>query len=169
MTTPGAGPGPARSGSYVYRVEARTPAPVEAVWPLVGEARRWRDWSFLDASRLEREGSPEPDGVGAVRAFTRFGVGSREEVVVWDPPLHLGYRILRGFPVRDYRADVTLEPAGSGTRIEWAGSYDPKWPGTGGLLQLVLPRMMQRFADDLARYATDHPDPPPGSPDPAGS
>jgi hypothetical protein len=151
MTDAGLG----RPGAYVYRVEARTDAPPDAVWPLLGEARRWRDWSFLTASDLEREGSPVPDGVGAVRRFTRNGVGSREEVVAWDPPYHLAYRILSGFPVRDYRADVTLEPAGSGTRIEWAGSYDVKWPGTGRLIQAVLSRMMQRFADDLARYAGD--------------
>jgi len=150
---PGGDAGPVRTGSRVYRVEARSDAPVEVVWPLLGEARRWRDWSFLTATGLEREGTPDPDGVGAVRKFTRYGVGSREEVVAWDPPHHLAYRILSGFPVRDYRADVTLEPAGTGTRIEWAGTYDPKWPGTGRLLQAVVPKMMQRFADDVARYA----------------
>jgi hypothetical protein len=144
---------PGGTGDHVYRVEARSTAPVEVVWPLLGEAARWRDWSFLTASGLERAGTPEPDGVGAVRRFTRYGVGSREEVVAWDPPRHLGYRILSGFPVRDYRADVTLEAAGTGTRIEWAGSYTPRWPGTGPLLQAVLVRMMQRFADAVARYA----------------
>jgi hypothetical protein len=149
MTAPGA----EGTGDYVYRVEARSTAPVEVVWPLLGAARRWHEWSFLTASRLEREGAPDPDGVGAVRKFTRYGVGSREEVVAWDPPHHLGYRILSGFPVRDYRADITLEAAGTGTRIEWAGSYSPRWPGTGRLLQAVLARMMQRFADDVARYA----------------
>jgi len=147
------GPGTGGTGDHVYRVEARSTAPVEVVWPLLGEARRWREWSFLSASILEREGAPDPDGVGAVRRFTRYRVGSREEVVAWDPPHHLGYRILSGFPVRDYRADVTLEAAGTGTRIEWAGSYTPRWPGTGPLLQAVLPRLMQRFADDVARYA----------------
>jgi len=156
MTTPAGVPDPVRPGTHVYRVEARADAPVEDVWPLLGEAARWRDWSFLTASGLERAGSPDPDGVGAIRTFTRNGVGSREEVVDWDPPHHLAYRILSGFPVRDYRADVTLEPAGDGTRIEWAGSYSPKWPGTGRVIQAVLVRMMQRFADDLARYAGDH-------------
>ena len=149
MTAAGAG-GP---GAYVYRVEARTTAPTEVVWPLLGEARRWREWSFLTASGLEREGAPDPDGVGAVRRFTSYGVGSREEVVAWDPPHHLGYAVLSGFPVRGYRADVTLERVDDGTRIEWAGSFDPKVPGTGRVLQMVLVRMMQRFADDVARYA----------------
>ena len=141
------------TGRSAYRVRASTRAPVDAVWPLVGEARRWSEWSFLTATRLEREASPVPDGVGAVRKFTRFGVGSREEVVAWDPPGHLAYRILSGFPVRNYRADVTLTADGTGTRIEWAGTYDPKWPGTARILAKVLPAMMQRFADGLAAHA----------------
>jgi hypothetical protein len=123
------------------------------VWPLLAEARRWSDWSFLSRTGLERPGAPDPDGVGAVRRFTRFGIGSREEVVAWDPPDHLAYRILSGFPVRNYRADITLEPRGQGTRIDWAGTYDARWPGTGWLLSALVPVMMQRFATSVARYA----------------
>ena len=141
------------TGAGHYRVEAVTRAPVAVVWPLVGEARNWHRWSFLTASVLEREGSPESDGVGAIRKFTIFGVGSREEVVAWDPPGHLAYRILSGFPVRNYRSDVTLTPDGTGTRIDWSGTYDPKVPGTGGALAAVLGFMMRRFARDLASYA----------------
>jgi hypothetical protein len=141
------------TGSSSYRVAAATRAPRDVVWPLVGEARRWSEWSFLTRTGLEREASPDADGVGAIRKFTRFGVGSREEVVAWEPPGHLAYRILSGFPVRDYLADVTLTPDGTGTRIEWSGTYDPKWPGTGRILGKVLTAMMQRFADGLARHA----------------
>ena len=94
MTDPGGVPGPSRPGTHVYRVESRADAPVEDVWPLLGEAARWHEWSFLTRSGLERAGSPDPDGVGAIRRFTRNGVGSREEVVAWDPPHHLAYRIL---------------------------------------------------------------------------
>ena len=149
--TAGAGP----QGAYVYRVEAVSSAPVDVVWPLLGRASRWREWSFLTRSELERDGAPDPDGVGAVRRFSAYGVGSREEVVAWDPPHHLAYRILSGFPVRNYRSDVTLEPHAGGTRIEWTGSFDPKWPGTGRLLGAFLPVMMQRFASSVARYADE--------------
>ncbi len=144
---------PTRPGRLSYRVGATTSAPVDTVWPLLSEAHRWRDWSFLSRTGLEREGAPDPDGVGAVRRFSRFGVGSREEVVAWDPPNHLAYRILSGFPVRNYRADITLEPHGTGTRIDWSGTYDGKWPGTGWLLGALVPVMMQRFATSVARYA----------------
>jgi len=145
------GPGP--TGRRSYRVQARSSAPVDQVWPLLGEARRWKEWSFLTRTDLVRRGSPEPDGVGAVRRFTRFGVGSREEVVAWDPPHHFAYSILKGFPVRHYRADVTLVPEGSGTLITWEGTFDEKIPGTGPLMVAVMHALIGRFANGVARYA----------------
>jgi hypothetical protein len=143
-------------GKWSYRVQSRSTAPVDAVWPLIGEAHRWKEWSFLDRSDLVTTGTPVPEGVGAVRRFTSHGVGSREEVAVWDPPHHLGYAILSGFPVRHYRADVALRPegpGGTGTSISWSGSFDELIPGTGRLLEAVLSRLMGRFATALAGYA----------------
>ncbi len=134
-------------------VERHTSAPVEAVWPLIGEARRWQEWSFLTRSELEAEGTPAPDGVGAVRRFTRYGVGSTEEVLAWEPPFHLAYRILKGFPVRDYRADVHLVPDGTGTLIRWSATFSGIAPGTGAVTGVALHRLLSRFARDVAHYA----------------
>jgi uncharacterized protein YndB with AHSA1/START domain len=145
------------TGRRSYRVEAHSDAPVEAVWPLLAEARRWREWTFLTRSGLEREGSPEPDGVGAVRRFTRYGAGSREEVLAWEPPTRLAYAILSGFPVRDYRAEVTLSPDAGGTRILWTATFDELVPGTGRLMELMLRRMIGGFASGLARHAATSP------------
>jgi hypothetical protein len=153
MSGADAAAGTAPTGRRSYRVEARAAAPVEAIWPLVGEALRWQEWSFLTRTALEREGVPAPDGVGAVRRFTRMGIGSREEVLAWDPPHHLAYTIVSGFPVRNYRADLTLESEGDGTRIRWSGTYDEKWPGSASAIGALLAHMMQKFATDLARYA----------------
>ncbi len=148
------GPEPAPSpGRWSVTREARSAAPVDAVWPLIGEARRWKEWTFLDRSDLVERGDPAPDGVGAVRRFTRFGIGSLERVVAWDPPRHLGYTIVKGFPVRNYRADVTCTPDGAGTLVSWQATFDPRLPGTGHLLVLVLNRMLGAFATGVARYA----------------
>ncbi len=151
--------GPAAPGSdgpwgrWSYEVRARSSAPVEEVWPLLGEAGRWKEWSFLDRSELARPGSPDPEGVGALRRFTSHGIGSTEEVVAYDPPHHLGYAILKGFPVRHYRADVHCTSEGTGTLVTWAGRFDELVPGTGRLMELVLQRMMARFATSVCEYA----------------
>lgn len=130
-------------------------APAEAVWALLGEARSWKDWAWFPMADLEREGDPAPDGVGAIRRFGLPFAGSREEVVAFDPPRHLGYRLLSGLPVRDYRSDVTLTPTpDGGTSIEWRSSFTPPWPGSGGFWSTFLRLMIDDFARRLARAAT---------------
>jgi hypothetical protein len=102
---------------------------------------------------LVRPGEPDPDGVGAVRRFALGPGGSTEEVVAWEPPHHLGYIIVRGLPVRRYRADVDLRPDGEGTVVTWRGSFDEIVPGTGAVLRAILKRMTAGFARRVSRYA----------------
>lgn len=138
---------------WAFEVRATSQAPVEVVWPLIGEAARWKEWSFLTRSGLDREGEPAPDGVGAIRRFTTLGMGSREEVVSWEPPHHLGYVILSGFPVRNYRGDVVLTADGGRTTLTWSSSFDTKIPGTGRLMHEVLFFIIRRFAAGVVRAA----------------
>ena len=154
-----------------FTASAWSSAPVQSVWPLVAHAARWTDWSWMTHASLLREGDPAPDGVGALRRFAVGPGASHEEVVVWDPPHHLGYEARRGLPVRRYRADVLLEPERGGTRVTWHGEIDPLVPGTGVVLRAVLGRMVAGFARRLCRYAdgTPSPDTAPGvDPAPGG-
>ncbi|MGA2521953.1 MAG: SRPBCC family protein [Acidimicrobiales bacterium] len=141
---------------YEFEASARTSVAPQVLWPLVGEAARWRDWSWLTRSELLRQGDPAPDGVGALRRFGLGPGGSQEEVVVWDPPAHLGYVAVRGLPVRLYRADVLLSDAqgdAGGTVITWRCVVEPLVPGTGRVLRFVLRRMVRGFARSVCRYA----------------
>ena len=156
MTVPAAPRPDGPRGRWSAEARARSSAPVDEVWPIIGEAHRWKEWSFLDRSELARDGTPVPDGVGALRRFTRHGIGSTEEVVAYDPPHHLGYAILTGFPVRHYRADVMCEPDGTGTSITWSATFDEKIPGTGRLMVAVVGRLINGFATDAAGYADRH-------------
>lgn len=139
-------------GRWRYELVAQLPAPIESVWPLVGEAERWKDWSFLTRSSLLRDGSPVPDGVGALRRFAVGAFGSTEEVVVFDPPRHLAYVGRKGLPVRLYRADVVLSEEGDGTRLVWSGKVEPLVPGTGGLALAFVRSSVKRFIAQLSRY-----------------
>lgn len=135
-----------------YEVVAHSDAPLAEVWPLVAEAERWKQWSFLSRSFLLREGQPVPDGVGALRRFAVGPFGSVEEVVAFEPPRHLGYVARKGMPVKHYRADVVLDDEGSGTRITWTGTVEPLVPGTGSLALAYARTFVQRFVRELVRY-----------------
>ena len=142
-----------------YEISVHADAPPERCFALIADAPSWAAWasSVISHASWEREGTPPPGGVGAIRKVGRWPSFGREEVVVDDPPSHHAYTLLSGQPVRNYRADVTFDPDGSGTRITWRGSFDPLIPGTGALLTAFYRWLMRRFARSLAAYAAAHP------------
>jgi len=139
-----------------FSVEARSLASPEAVFAVLADVPRWQEWAgpVVPRSSYEREGVPAPGGVGAIRKLGSGPLSSREEIVAFEPPTHLGYVLLTGQKRHGYRADVRLEPlAGGGTRITWRGTFRPPFPGTGRLMQMGLKRLVAGFAHRLATRA----------------
>jgi hypothetical protein len=128
--------------SHAIRAEAQSSAPIETVWQLLSTVDAWPSWSRHKFARLEREGRPSPNGIGAIRVL---GVNpakptkcNREEVVAFDSPSHFGYILLSGQPLDDYRSDVTLTPLpDGGTRIAWESRFNTHG-ATGWFWVLVI-------------------------------
>jgi uncharacterized protein YndB with AHSA1/START domain len=138
-----------------YEVTTTSKASPQTVFAVLADGAGWSRWAgpMVLRSWWEREGTPAPGGVGAIRRLGLERVGSREEIVAYDPPHHLAYTVLKGLPVRDYRADVRIEPDGAGSRIVWGGTFTPKVPGTAPALRLFLRTTIGSFARRLADYA----------------
>ena len=141
--------------SYSYEVTARSAAPPERVFELLSDATSWPRWAgpVIAHASWDRQGEPAPGGVGAIRKLGRWPMFSREQVVASQPPSHHAYTILSGNPVRNYRADVALEPDGGGTVIAWSATFEPRIPGTGHLLERVYRTLIGSVARRLAAYA----------------
>ena len=137
-----------------YDVTARSAAPPERVFALLADAPSWKSWAgpMVLASWWEREGDPAPGGVGAIRRLGMRGASSREQIVAYDPPRHLAYVWLTRL-VRDYRADVRIEPDGTGTRIAWSGSFTGTWLAPGPVMRVFFRSTVGGFARRLAAYA----------------
>src|SRR4051795_7824705 len=124
-----------------FAVEARSLAAPEQVFAVLVDVPRWQEWAgpVVPRSSYEREGVPAPGGVGAIRRLGIGPLGSREEIVGYEPPKWLSYVLLDGQKRHGYRADVDLELLdGGGTRICWSGSFRPPVPGSGHLMRLGL-------------------------------
>ena len=133
---------------------ATTSAPPAAVYALLRDGASWPVWGPLDSFELERPGADEPEGLGAVRVFRSGRVTGRDTIAELVPERRFAYTHVSNLPIRDYRADVDLEPAaGGGTAITWTSRFAPKIPGTGRLLRRGLDGFVAQLAGGLAEHA----------------
>jgi hypothetical protein len=69
-------------------------------------------------------GGPVPEGL---LQWFRYGrrTTSVEEILEADEPRRLVYTVVRGLPVRNFRAEVTLTPMSpGGTSVRWTAAWD---------------------------------------------
>jgi uncharacterized protein YndB with AHSA1/START domain len=114
-----------------FRYERRVAAPPEVVFDVLTDHRRYSELTPLRSSKLEREGRPAPNGVGAIRVLSALGPPLREEVLVYEPSQRFSYKLLSGLPVRDHVGTVELRPADGGTTVAYAVRTTPTVPLAG--------------------------------------
>ena len=144
---------PTRDPSMQHvEVERVIAAPIDVVWAQYTDHASWTDWAGLGRVRLERTGSPSRDGVGCVREFSNFGVKMYEEVVSFEPPHRMTYRIVRGLlPLRDHFGEVEMAPRDGGTSIVWRCRFRSRIPGLGGALHWYITRLFRNVLQALSR------------------
>jgi uncharacterized protein YndB with AHSA1/START domain len=138
----------------VQRVEVqqRIAAPIETVWDRYTDHASWTDWAGLGRVRLEREGVPPPNGVGCVREISRAGVAVYEEVLTFDRPHRMTYRVVRGgLPIRDHLGEVLFEARDGATLVTWRCQFNSRIPGLGVVFRLVITRLFRNALSSLAR------------------
>jgi uncharacterized protein YndB with AHSA1/START domain len=125
-----------------------------AVWALICDVTRYPEWGPWRAGVYRSLGSASERGPGAVYALTsarryalRYPV-MVEQVLAAEEGRRLVYTLLKGMPVRNYRAEVTLTPADGGTRIRWAATWDSTLGGrfVHRSLSALYPRVVAGLA-----------------------
>ena len=130
-----------------FELQAEIAAPAERVFALVSDHAGWQQWAGVQEVVLRQRGDPPPNGLGAIRVMRRGGLAIEEEVVAFEPPSRIGYRVHAGIPVRDCDVEIRLTPGGRGTRVSWSVRFRPRVPGTGWLLErLIRPRLEDALA-----------------------
>ena len=85
--------------------------------------------------------------------FSKWLTHSREEIVEIIPDRKLGYILLSGLPLRNYRVDVVLTPQpGGGNAIAWTASFSCRF-GTGWFWRLFMGWTPSSVAAQLAAAA----------------
>ena len=143
----GPGTGSVRSVEVRHRFDASP----QAVWDVYTDHARWSEWAGVPGSRLIEPGQVDPNGVGAVRGFAG---GLREEVLRFEPPKRMTYRVVAGlFPIKDHEGEVIFEPEGESTLVIWRCHFKSKIPGLGGLLERFITSTFRRGLEGLERHS----------------
>jgi uncharacterized protein YndB with AHSA1/START domain len=142
------------------RVEAEgtTDADPEVVWSLVADANSYPSWGPWNDGGY-RPPSPGPSRKGSVQWF-RYGrrTTTVEEILEVEEPRRLVYTVVRGIPVRNYRAEVTLTPiVPKGTSVRWTATWDETFMG-----RMAHRRLQQVYRQVVTALiaAADHQDTP---------
>ena len=144
-------------GNLHVEAEQTTRAAPEFVWALVSDVMTYPRWGPWREAGYQRPGDTSPRGTGAeywLRSSRRYGLSypvSVERVLDVQQGRHLAYTVIGGIPVRNYRADITLEPAAGGTRIRWAASWDRTM--SGRLVHRSLRKLYPQIVASLAAAA----------------
>ncbi|MGW4244358.1 SRPBCC family protein [Nocardia sp. NPDC004722] len=131
-------------------------AVIQAPRPVVFEvfADRERSGEYLPMrTRLERPGTAERQGVGAIHflGFGRFGV--REQITDLVPDERMVYRVLSGLPVREHIGTVEFHDDPRGTLVRYTMASVPRLPVPDGLVTAILQRMTTTMIDGARKTA----------------
>ena len=130
------------------------PAEPQAVWDVYTNHVGWNAWAGLQHSSLKEEGQPDRNGTGAVRCLGSFGMNAYEEILEFDPPKRMTYRVVKGgLPMKDHLGEVLFEALGEGTRITWRCRFDSRVPGLGPFMRLFIARFFRTALQGLAQHS----------------
>jgi uncharacterized protein YndB with AHSA1/START domain len=126
-------------------------APIEVVWDTLTNHVGMTSWGPGVTVTMDRPGTTDANGVGAVRRIATPGPGPDivEEVVTFEAPNLMGYKALSGTPFPGYAGEVRLTSVGSGTHISWTISSTASFPLVKAPLKAisqVLMRLLGRAA-----------------------
>jgi uncharacterized protein YndB with AHSA1/START domain len=127
-------------------------ASIEDVFDALTNHRAIADYVWaVRRSTLDREGTPAPNGVGAVRRLEALGPAIVEEIIEYQRPTGYAYKLVSGAPVRDHVGTVELREAGTGTEVSWHLRSTPAVPGLG----LVLSPLLKKVIGELLNGGVD--------------
>jgi len=126
-------------------------APIEVVWDTLSDHVGMMGWAPGITVTMDKPGTTDANGVGAVRRIATPGPGPDivEEVVTYDAPNVMGYKALSGTPFPGYAGEVRLTPAGAGTHISYTISSTASFPlvkAPLAAISQVLMRLLGRAA-----------------------
>ena len=130
------------------RILIQIDAPKERVFEIMTDHPRYVKWTRAKKVYLKKEGSPTPNGLGAIRVFDLGLMKSPEEVIGWEENRSMTYRLLNQWPLKNYTATMSLsETDDSKTELLWESNWTKRIGATA--FAKVLRKALNDFATGI--------------------
>ena len=139
------------------RMDIYIEAPIERVWDVLTDYAGYARIPQVRNARVVRTGREHPAGVGAVREVEVMGSTFQEEIVEFEPPRRLAYRITESRPLTIAHdiGRVELTARGTGTEIHWTTRLAVDVPVLGPLLTPVVRLLAQNTFNEILLWLKD--------------
>src|ERR1700757_1052850 len=92
-----------------FTLTRTTTVPIEKVFDPLTDHRAIANYVWaVRRSTLDREGTPAPNGVGAVRRLVAVGPPFVEEIIEYQRPTRYAYKMLSGAPTRNHIGTIQV-------------------------------------------------------------
>ncbi|MBU3061395.1 SRPBCC family protein [Nocardia sp. NEAU-G5] len=118
-------------------------APAADVFDWLTDATNYQRVPVIRRVMLVRPGDVAEHGVGAVRLLVTPFVRVTEEIVEYDPPRMMRYKLLSSYPTLRYLDGLmTFRDVAHGTRMCWRTEFEVAAPIFGDLWTLAMAPMV---------------------------
>ena len=139
-------------------VDKTLTAPIDDVFGLLSDHAGYTRFRGFTKAELVREGTPDRNGVGALRRLVAGPLRFTEEITAFERPARMDYLIREvNLPLEHDGGSIELAPDGAGTRVHWISVFTMPVPVVGGAtaagLAVALRQGFIRLLDDVDRLA----------------
>jgi uncharacterized protein YndB with AHSA1/START domain len=127
---------------HEIHLQQRFQAPPERTFATVTDHEGMPAWVPAKV-RLVKQGAPDRNGLGAVRRVSARGLVVQEEVVRWEPPRAMDYRVIGLSPLRDHLGEMRFSPDGAGTLLDYRIRFRVPWYFGGALLGAYIEKTLR--------------------------
>jgi hypothetical protein len=134
-------------------VEELLRAPIEGVFEQLVDHENYASFEGVSSSRLTRPGERERNGLGAQRRVRLGAALLWEDIVGFERPTLLEYRIVKMMPplIRHVLGRVSLSATSEGTRAVWTSELEVRVPGIRRVIEPVLARKFDAGFREMLR------------------
>jgi uncharacterized protein YndB with AHSA1/START domain len=106
---------------FSIHVERVIDKPIHDVFAMLSDHENYAQFKGVDEANLLIHGKDDKNGLGAVREIIAGGANLHEEIVAFEPPYKLGYKVIKSKPLPyDHQlGEITLKEIDGKTHATW--------------------------------------------------